>query len=522
MVASSDRVLTVVSDAVSFRAALRTVEVEVLSGESAALVAEELARVEKACAAVRAMAAARAADCGAHRSAGYADPDEWMARMTGESRAKARSDLATGSRLADCPKTREAAADGDLSLGQAEEITKTEREKPGSEDSLIAKAKRSSRQELADDCRKRRQEGVDREALAAKQRARRSFRSWIDGDGMHCALLKLAPVDGVALLARIQTEADRLHREARKAGSVEPWEAHAADAVASILAAGLGFAVPGMGGAPGAAPAASGGAGEGSAGGGEDEAGGSSTGACADEAVDGSDGGGDEMAPAVSFDDDAGAALASGADPPADGSAAGGGADSPPSEARPGGGSVPPVVRPRAPRRADVVFVVDLRTFRTGMHPDSICHIVGGGPVPPSVVREMAKDAFLKVVFHDGVKIHTVTHLGRYQRAELRTALELGGPPDFDGVVCSVCGNRFKLQWDHVKPIAAGGVTSFANEDAKCWRCHDEKSRREREAGLYRRRDPVDCGGGEGPDGGGGEGPDPPPHPPPDPPPDTG
>ena len=445
MVASSDRVLTVVSDAVSFRAALRTVEVEVLSGESAALVAEEMARVEKACAALRAMAAARAADCGAHRSAGYADPDEWMARMTGESRAKARSDLATGSRLSDCPKTRAAASDGDLSLGQAEEITKTEREKPGSEEELIGKAKSSSRAELADECRKRRQDGVDREELAARQRARRSFRSWIDGDGMQCALLKLAPVDGVALLARIQTEADRLHREARKAGSVEPWEAHAADAVAAILAAGLGFVVPGVDGVPTPAPAAE---------------------SPADRDEDGAS---SERA----FDD-------GGSSPEADADLASAGA-------REGAGAHP-VGRPRAPRRADVVFVIDLRTFRSGMHPDSICHIVGGGPVPPAVVREMAKDAFLKVVFHDGVNIHTVTHLGRYQRAELRTALELGGPPDFDGVACSVCGNRFKLEWDHVEPIAAGGVTSYANEDAKCWRCHDEKSRREREAGLYRRR----------------------------------
>jgi hypothetical protein len=438
-------VLTVVSDAVSFRAALRTVEVEVLSGESAALVAEELARVEKACAALRAMAAARAADCGAHRSAGYADPDEWMARMTGETRAKARSDLATGSRLADCPKTRAAAADGELSLGQADEITKTEREKPGSEDELIGKAKSSSRQELADDCRKRRHEGVDREQLAAKQRARRSFRSWIDGDGMQCALLKLAPVEGVALLARIQTEADRLHREARRAGSTEAWEAHAADAVAAILAAGLGFTLPGVDGAP--APAS---------------------------AVESPADGGKDGAPSTLDVDDGDSAPHEDTGRAAPGASEGGPADQ--------------VVKPRAPRRADVVFVVDLRTFRTGMHPDSICHIVGGGPVPPAVVREMAKDAFLKVVFHDGVNIHTVTHLGRYQRAELRTALELGRPPNFDGVACSVCGNRFKLEWDHLEPIAAGGVTSYANEDAKCWRCHEEKSRREREAGVYGRR----------------------------------
>lgn len=128
-----------------------------------------------------------------------------------------------------------------------------------------------------------------------------------------------------------------------------------------------------------------------------------------------------------------------------------------------------------------------------GEHPDSICHLIGGGPVPPRVVREMARDAFLKVVFHDVVNIHTVTHLGRYIPAELRTALEVGNPPDFDGIVCSVCGNKFRLQWDHVDPVCAGGLTSFANEDPKCWGCHTEKSRQDRAAGLYdvRRRSAV-------------------------------
>ena len=431
MVDGLQQTLSVVSEAVAFRATLRTIEVELLSGQAAALVAEEMARLEKASATLRAMAAARAADCGAHRSAGYADPDEWVARMTGESRAKARSDLATGSRLSDCPKTREAAADGSLSLGQAEEITKTEREKPGSEDELVDRARSSTRRELADECRKRRQAGADREELAARQRARRSFRSWVDADGMQCAVLRLDPVAGVALLARIQTEADRRHRAARRDGSVEPWEAHAADAVAAILAAGLGWDAASVAGV------------------------------------------GEAM-------------VAEGCS----------------SAPRNEDGDPPVASRPaRAPRRADVVFVVDLRTFRTGMHPDSICHIVGGGPVPPAIVREMAKDAFLKVVFHDGVNIHTVTHVGRYQRAELRTALELGAPPEFDGVACSVCGNRFKLEWDHVEPIAAGGVTSFANEDPKCWGCHDEKSRREREAGLYRRPTSV-CSDPDPPDTG--------------------
>jgi hypothetical protein len=62
-----------------------------------------------------------------------------------------------------------------------------------------------------------------------------------------------------------------------------------------------------------------------------------------------------------------------------------------------------------------------------------------------------------------------------------------------------VCGDKFRLEWDHVEPVCAGGVTSFSNEDAKCWRCHQEKSHREREAGLYRRRRVVDASAGGAP-----------------------
>jgi hypothetical protein len=388
--------VSVLSQAAAFRAAVRAIEVERCSAECCALLAEELARVEKACAAVRAMAAARAADGGAHLGAGFRDPDEWLAHMTGETRQKARSELATGSRLSTCPKTKDAATDGALSLGQADEITRTERERPGSEDDLIATARTSNRQQLADACRKRRQTGVDRDELAAKQRARRSRRSWTDGDGMVCGQFRLEPVHGVPLLERIRAEADRLHREARRSGSTEPWEAHPADALVAIL----------------------------------------------------------------------GAATSS------------------------GDGSGPPS-RPRA-KKAEVVFVVDLRTYRTGEHAGSLSHIVGGGPVPVDVVREVAKDAFLKVVFHDGVNVHTVTHVGRYMPAELRTALELGGPPDFDGIACSECGNRFRLQWDHVTPVCAGGVTSFENDDPKCWVCHARKSDAERAAGVYGRGRPPD------------------------------
>lgn len=374
--------IAVVGQAVSFRGLVRQVDVAVLTGQECALVAEELARVEKTCAAMRAIAAARATACGAHRLRGFSVAEDWLADTTGSTRHQARSDLDTGARLDGSPQTKEAALDGELSLGQAGDIARTEHLKPGSESDLITTAKGSTRQGLADACRKRRQEGVDRAELAAKQHDRRSLRTWTDGDGLVCGQFRFEPIVGVPLLSRLQTEADRIRRQARRAGSTDPWEAHYADALAAMLGSG---------------------------------------GAKAHKT------------------------------------------------------------------KADLVVVVDLRTFRTGAHSETVCHIVGGGPVAPEVVAEMAKDAFLKVVFHDGVNIHTVTHVGRHIPAELRTALELGDPPDFDGIVCSGCGKKFKLQWDHVEPVCAGGFTSFANEDPKCWECHREKSDAERAAGLYRR-----------------------------------
>ena len=70
---------------------------------------------------------------------------------------------------------------------------------------------------------------------------------------------------------------------------------------------------------------------------------------------------------------------------------------------------------------ADLVIVCDLNAYRRGHeHPGEPCHIIGGGPIPVSLARELGEDAFLKVVLHDGVDIHTVAHLGRHRPAVLQ------------------------------------------------------------------------------------------------------
>jgi len=137
--------------------------------------------------------------------------------------------------------------------------------------------------------------------------------------------------------------------------------------------------------------------------------------------------------------------------------------------------------------RADVVVVCDLRAYRRGhTHAGEPCHIIDGGPIPVAATHEIANDAFVKVAFHDGVEIKSVAHLGRYLPAELRTALELGAPPEFAGVTCceAGCARRYGLEWDHVDPVANDGPTSFENLAARCYPHHKEKTERDRAAGL--------------------------------------
>jgi hypothetical protein len=141
----------------------------------------------------------------------------------------------------------------------------------------------------------------------------------------------------------------------------------------------------------------------------------------------------------------------------------------------------------RRKAQTDLVVVVDLSAFRRGhAHPGEVCHIVGGGPIPVSVARDLERDAFLKAVLHDGVDVHTVAHFGRHRPAHLETALRLGAPPEFAGIECSEigCERRYGLEFDHVDPCANGGPTSLANLKPECKPHHWDKTERDRKAGL--------------------------------------
>ena len=56
----------------------------------------------------------------------------------------------------------------------------------------------------------------------------------------------------------------------------------------------------------------------------------------------------------------------------------------------------------------DLVVVYDLAAWRRGSAGDGeVCHVVGGGPVPVAVARDLCADTFVKAVIRNGRRIDT-------------------------------------------------------------------------------------------------------------------
>jgi hypothetical protein len=127
-----------------YRVELSRLDLASISPQTCVLLVEELAKTEKACATLRAMAAAKAADAGAHRQSGFTDPADWLGRVRGTSCGEAGRELHAAKRLQDMPATRDAAAKGALSMQQVEEIAKTETQCPGSEREMLDTATRET------------------------------------------------------------------------------------------------------------------------------------------------------------------------------------------------------------------------------------------------------------------------------------------------------------------------------------------------------------------------------------------
>jgi 5-methylcytosine-specific restriction endonuclease McrA len=140
-------------------------------------------------------------------------------------------------------------------------------------------------------------------------------------------------------------------------------------------------------------------------------------------------------------------------------------------------------------RRPELVVLVSHEVARRGwtdVRKGEVCKIPGVGPVAPKVAKEIAKDAFLNGLFYDGTDLRQFRRWSRAIPIEVAIALELGEPPSFDGVTCVDCGNRFRTEFDHVKPRVAGGPASNGNLKPRCWSCHQAKTASDRKNGKLK------------------------------------
>jgi hypothetical protein len=139
--------------------------------------------------------------------------------------------------------------------------------------------------------------------------------------------------------------------------------------------------------------------------------------------------------------------------------------------------------------RPELVVLVSHEVAKSGwkdVREGEICKIPGIGPVAPQVAKSIAEDAFLSGVFYDGKDLRHFRRWSRSIPVEVKLALELGPPPSWDGVACVDCGNRFRTEFDHVEPHVQRGPASNGNLRPRCWRCHQDKTKRDRLAGRLR------------------------------------
>jgi hypothetical protein len=148
----------------------------------------------------------------------------------------AKTALETAAAVQSLPATRDAVADGLISLAQAEEIAKTEAAVPGTELELLELAKDSSLGRVRERGRRIRLDAMDPDDLATQQHAAREGAHWRDYElGMIRVSAALTPEVGIPFANRWDAATDRLWREARRLGESPSRAQCAADALARMV-----------------------------------------------------------------------------------------------------------------------------------------------------------------------------------------------------------------------------------------------------------------------------------------------
>ena len=129
--------------------------------------------------------------------------------------------------------------------------------------------------------------------------------------------------------------------------------------------------------------------------------------------------------------------------------------------------------RTAKPRYTSLLHVPFEALVRGAVAGEEMCEIVGVGPIPVRVARELLGDSILKLVITKGVDVVNVVHLGRGPTAAQRIAL-LWTSPRCSNIECS--GTFTEI--DHRKPWVTTKHTVLDELDPLCSHCHSLKTHR--------------------------------------------
>jgi len=136
-------------------------------------------------------------------------------------------------------------------------------------------------------------------------------------------------------------------------------------------------------------------------------------------------------------------------------------------------GAAPAKTKPPAAGPVGIIRIDHTALRRGCVEGDEVCEIVGLGPIPVPVARELLGDAILKVVITQGVDVANVTHLGRSATVAQQVALW------WKSAACTVsgCTRTRQLQNDHRYEWANTKRTRLDELDPLCKHHHDLKTR---------------------------------------------
>lgn len=389
-----------------------------LSTADAAAVLVRLTRLRNGVEGMMTLLAARAADSDEFARRGHRRREDWLATVTGTSPQDARRQLDTSRQLETLPATTARLKDGTLSPAQARTVAEAAAASPAAEQGLLATAARDNLEGLHQHAERVKAGARSAEEDAARlQRLHRarSAKRFEDPDGAGVLRCRLTP-DVMALVwGRLQHDVwdhDKHH---------PPSPDHPKDTYAAKLADAVVRAITGQ-------PATA-------------------------TTIEPS------TAPNVG--------PAGGAVDPAPTTVA-------PANANIADGPAAPTIR-RGGQRPDVTVnvLVDWTALIRGHTTDGeTCELAGQGPIPVTLARMLADDAYLRVLLTNGTSITTIAHASRYIPAHLRTALEIR---DTECAIAG-CHHTTGLQIDHNLPIEAGGPTALWNLHRLCWTHHLHKT----------------------------------------------